>query len=167
MKKLFKALNADVSPSEVAGGFVLGVFLGLSPTFSFHNLLIVILIIILKVNVSAAMFAALLFGLIGYAVDGLSHQLGRYLLMSAPLEGVWSFFYNTPLLALARFHNTVVLGSVVISMLLTVPLYIFGKKFIVYYRKSLKYKVEKLKIYKIVKSSRFYKIYMKVKKFKV
>ncbi len=167
LKKLLKALNADVSPSEVAGGFVLGVFLGLSPTFSLHNLLIVTLIIILKVNISAAIFSALVFGIVGYAFDGLSHQLGRALLMSAPLEGVWSFFYNTPLLALARFHNTVVLGSVVISLILLMPMYIYGKKFVVYYRRDLSHKVEKMKIYKIVKSSKIYKFYMKVQKFKV
>jgi len=163
LKKLFKALNADTSPSEVAGGFILGFVIGLTPTFSLHNLIIFVLLIILKVNISAAVFSAMIFGIIGYAVDGISHYIGRSLLLWDPLEGIWGFLYNTPILALARFHNTVVLGSLVLSLVFVFPLYIYAKKFVLYYRENLKEKVEKTKIVKIIKASRIYKVYRRVK----
>ncbi len=167
LKKLMKILSGDVAPSQIAGGVILGAVIGLTPTFSLHNLLVLFLIIIIKVNISSVIFSALLFGIAGYGVDGLSHRLGRALLLSPSLEALWTYIYNTPLLALARFHNTVVLGSLLISLLIMVPLYLFSKKFVVYYRLHLHKKVEKLKIYKIIKSTKIYKFYARVKKVKL
>ena len=163
LKKLLKALNADAAPSEVAGGVVLGAVIGITPTFSLHNLIILVLLIIVKVNISAAIFSAIVFGIAGYAVDGVSHSIGRYLLFSPPLERLWVFLYNTPLLALARLHNTVVLGSLLVSFIIMLPLFALSKKFVLYYRSNLKQKVDKMKIVKILKASKIYHIYKKVK----
>ena len=54
LSKLFKALRSGDSPGQLAGGFALGMIIGLTPLWSLHNLLVVILIIIIKVNISMA-----------------------------------------------------------------------------------------------------------------
>jgi uncharacterized protein (TIGR03546 family) len=163
ISKLLKALNAGASPSEIAGGVVLGSIIGITPTFSLHNLLILILIIVIKVNVSAAIFSSILFGILGYAIDPLSNIIGEKLLLADNLNGMWTTMYNMPVIPLTRFNNTVVLGSVVISIILVIPLFIFTKKFVIVYRTRVQEKVEKLKVVKILKASKIYKIYARFK----
>lgn len=163
IKKLFKALNADASPSEIAGGVVLGAIIGLTPVFALHNLLVFILIIILRVNISAAVFSTVLFGIIGLGVDPLAHIIGEKLLLAPGLNNLWTALYNMPVAPLTRFNNTVVLGSLIISLILLIPIFIFSKKFVVVYREKLQEKIQKFKIVKLLKASRIYKIYTRFK----
>ncbi|MFW6134246.1 MAG: TIGR03546 family protein [Elusimicrobiota bacterium] len=163
IKKLFKALNAEASPSEIAGGVILGCIIGLTPTFTLHNLIVVFLIIILKVNISAAIFSSILFGILGFAVDPLSHFIGQKLLLFDWLTPFWTALYNMPIIALSKFNNTIVLGSLIISIIIMLPLFKTTKKLVIKYREKLKYRVEKLKIIQILKSSKIYQLYRKVK----
>jgi uncharacterized protein (TIGR03546 family) len=163
LKKLFKALNADASPSEIAGGVILGSVLGLTPVFALHNLLVIVLIIILKVNISAAVFSSIVFSIIGYAADPGAHVIGRALLLSSGLNGLWTLLSGMPVIPLTRFNNTVVLGSLVISLIIMVPLFIFAKKFVVLYREKIQEKIQKLKIVKIMKASKIYNLYQRIK----
>ncbi|MFH1415466.1 MAG: TIGR03546 family protein [Elusimicrobiota bacterium] len=163
IKKLFKALNANASPSEIALGVVLGSVIGLTPVFALHNIFVILLIIILKVNVSAAVFSSLLFSIAGLALDPAAHAIGSRLLLSEGLNAFWTTAYNIPVIPLTRFNNTIVLGSLVISVAAAVPLYLFSVRFVLIYRNSLHQKVEKLKIIKILKASKLYSIYTRFK----
>ena len=58
--KLIKALTSNESPGQIAGGFILGMIIGLTPFWSLHNLVVVLLIILIRVNISMSIFAALL-----------------------------------------------------------------------------------------------------------
>jgi len=161
IKKLLKALNADASPAEIAGGLVLGAFLGLTPALALHNIIVISLIVVLRVNVSAAVFSSILFGIIGFATDPAAHLLGKKLLFTEGLSSLWTALYNMPVVPLTRFNNTVVLGSFIISVIAAIPLYVGGKKFVVIYREKLQERVQKLKIVKLFKASKIYKVYTK------
>lgn len=163
IKKLFKALNADSDPGEIAGGVILGLILGLTPAFALHNLIVIGLIIILKVNISAAVFSSILFGLIGHFIDPLSVVVGEKLLTWGALESFWASLYNMPVVPLAKFNNTVVMGSMVLSLVLMAPVFILAKKFVIIYREKFASKVDKLKIVKLLKASKIYKLYQRVK----
>ena len=163
LKKLFKALNADASPSEIAGGVVLGAVLGLTPVFALHNLLILALVLVIRVNVSAAVFSSILFGIIGYTVDPVSHALGSRLLTAPALSPLWEKLYNVPVVPLSMFNNTVVLGSLVISVLAALPLFFVSAKFVIVYRSKLQAKIEKMKLVKLLKASKIYGIYKRFK----
>ncbi len=163
IKKLLKALNANAAPSEIALGIVLGSIIGLTPSFALHNLIVIILIVILKVNVSAAVFSSMLFAVIGYGMDPIADIIGSKLLLNPGLAGLWTSLYNIPVIPLTRFNNTVVLGSLIISIVMIIPLYIFSIKFVVIYREKLRDKIEKLKIVKLLKASKIYKIYTRYK----
>ncbi|MGM0442526.1 MAG: TIGR03546 family protein [Elusimicrobiota bacterium] len=163
LKKLFKALNADASPGEIAGGVILGMVIGLTPLFTLTNFFIIALIIVLKVNVSGAIFSALIFGIVGYFIDPAAHILGEAVLTAGSLEGLWTVLYNTPVIPLTLFNNTVVMGTLLISLILMIPLYFIVKKLVKSYRKDIQEKVQKLKIVKILKASKLYKIYRRVK----
>ena len=57
LTKLIKILRSEISPNQISWGFVFGMILGLTPIMSLHNLIVVILIIILKVNLATAIFS--------------------------------------------------------------------------------------------------------------
>lgn len=155
-------MNNDSNPSEIAGGAVLGVILGLTPFFALHNLLVIFLLFILKVNGAAAVVTTAIFGLIGYLIDPLSHMIGESILTAGFLEKFWTYLYNIPLIPFARLNNTVILGSLLISIILAPFLFILTRKFVVYYRASLREKVDKLRIMKILKASKIFKLYMRL-----
>ena len=164
IKKIFAILGSSDSPRQVAWGFALGMILGLTPFWSLHNLLIVFLILLFHVNLGSAIFGWFLFSAFAYLLDPLFHSLGYYLLVQAEgLQSLWTFFYNHPVLALLRFNNTVVLGSLLASLVLLVPTRYWMQWFVRYYRKHLQPKVQKIKIVQILKSSKIYTAYQKVK----
>ena len=162
--KLLKALSSGESPRQIADGFILGMILGLTPFWSLHNLVVILLVIILSVNISMAIFSWLIFSAFAYLLDPLFHSLGYWLLVDVTaLRGLWTAMYNIPVVPLTRFNNTVVLGSFVSSLVLLVPIFFVVKRGVVLYREKIHDRVQKLKIVKIVKSSGIYSLYKKIK----
>ena len=157
--KTLKVLGSNASPSQIAGGFVLGVFLGLAPLFCGHNLVVIALLFLLNVNLSATLLAWLLFRFIRLFLDPLTDSLGFSLLNTDALEGFWTFLYNTPPFATSGFNNTIVLGGLVLSLLLAAPLYFGAKRFIPYYREHLQDRVNNWKIIRWLKMSKLYNWY--------
>ncbi len=135
LSKLIKVLRAGPSPAQVAGGFTLGMFLGLMPGFNFYWLLVLMIILLLNVNISAVILGWMVFSLFAYLLDPVAHNLGFLLLVDvAWLKGFWTMLYNLPVFPLSRYNNTVVLGSLIISLLLTTPVYFFARSGIIQYR---------------------------------
>jgi len=161
--KLIKALRSNAAPGQIAGGVVLGMFLGLTPLMALHNMIIVLLLIILNVNLSMAIFGFLLFSGFAYLLDPLFHSIGFYLLADTPLlRGLWTEMYNIPVIAISGFNNTVVMGSFVSAIILSYPLFLFMKWFVVYYRENLETRIQKMKIVQFLKGSKIYGLYTKI-----
>ena len=53
LAKLLKALNAEGSPTQISLGFAAGLIVGLTPLWSLHNVLLVFLVFLLRINLSA------------------------------------------------------------------------------------------------------------------
>lgn len=159
---LFKILRSAASPGQIAGGFILGMIIGLTPLFSLHNLLVLLLIIILNVNIGMAIFSFTLFSLFSFLLDPLFHNFGFYILVEiTSLRSLYIDMYNVPVLALSKFNNTVVMGSFVTSLILLIPMYFFMKRFVVIYREKLDPKIEQLKIVKALKATKLYQLFDK------
>ncbi|MFH1369530.1 MAG: TIGR03546 family protein [Elusimicrobiota bacterium] len=154
LKRIITILQSEISPSQVAWGFALGSIMGLTPFSALHNYFVFVLILMLNVNMSSATLAVIVFSFIGMLMDPLAHKIGYYLLVTnQSLNSTWVSLYNMPVVPFTRFNNTVVLGSLVISLILFLPVYFAAKKFIVYYRAHFKDKVAKWKIMKLFKVS--------------
>lgn len=165
ISKLIKALRSNASPVQLACGFVLGMILGMTPLWNFHNLIIVILIVILNVNISMAVLAFMVFSLFAYLLDPFFHTAGYWLLVDVGwLRPVWEFVSQAPILAYFRLNNTVVLGSLVISLLLTLPVFLFMKWFVVVYRERLEERVKKLRIVQALTGSKLYSWFERIQK---
>ncbi|WP_290878228.1 TIGR03546 family protein [Gracilimonas sp.] len=160
--KLVKALASEASPSQIAGGIILGMIIGLTPFFSFHNLFIITLILILKVNIGMALLAFLVFSGVAFLADPLFHNFGIWLLELESMQQTWTNMYNNEWWALTKFYNTVVIGSFVTALVLCIPAFPLLKYGVVQYRKHIHARIQKWKLVQAFKSTRFYSIYQTV-----
>jgi uncharacterized protein (TIGR03546 family) len=157
-------LREGQTPAQVAGGFALGAILGLSPMMTLQGILVWLIILTLDVNLSAATLSLGVFSLIAYIIDPVFHRLGYFLLVDVTgLKGLWTLLYNAPIAPLTRFNNTVVLGSFVGAVLLFLPIYFGMKKFVVAYRTTIGARIERLKVYQILKRNSLVKWYQRVR----
>jgi uncharacterized protein (TIGR03546 family) len=132
--KVLKALNSNEAPWQISLGIVFGSILGLTPLFSLHNLVVLFLALIINLNISMMIVSCVVFSLIAYALDPLFHQLGFAVLTSQSLEGFWTQFFSCPIFLLAKWNNTIVMGSLISTLVAAVPLFFLFNILVVKYR---------------------------------
>lgn len=162
LAKLLKALASEASPAQIAGGFVLGMIIGLTPFGSFHNLIVLLLILMLRVNIGMAILSFMICSGIAFLADDLFHQTGKWLLEMDGLQGTWTSLYEIEWVAMTRFYNTVVIGSLFTSLIMVLPVFLLVKQGVLQYREKIHARIQKWKIVKVVKGSKFYSIYQSV-----
>jgi len=163
--KLIKILRDGATPAQIAGGFTLGMFLGMMPPFNLYSLVVILLIFLLNVNISASILGWLIFTLFAFFLDPLFHGAGYQLLAQTEwLREFWTVLYNMPVLPLSRYNNTVVLGSFVISILLTAPVFFLSRAGVIQYRKRLDPKIQNLAVVKMMRNNKIYELYQSIKK---
>jgi len=163
LKFIFKfigILNKDASPREIAGGMALGSIAGITPLASLHNLVVLFLVVVIKVNITSAILAVGVFSAVGYLLDPLSNRTGWFLLAGIPaLKPFWTALYNTPVVPWTRFNNTLTLGSLVLSLILFLPLYFLLKWAVVQYRARVMAAVKKWRIVTLFTGSKLFGLY--------
>ena len=151
--KLFKALNANQHPGQIALSFVLGMILGLTPLFFAHTLLTLALIFILRINLSAVIASFIVFSGFAYLLDPVFNQVGLRVLHSPALEPLFTNLYNNGFWRLMHFNNSIVLGSVLVASLLSVPAFFAFLIFVRSYRQRFLVWVEQWALVKWLKRS--------------
>ena len=149
LKQIVVIFQTDISPNQVAWGFALGAILGLVPNM-FMKLVLFIVIMMFRVNISAAFLAWAVYEILSFALDPLFDVVGYQLLTIGSLNAFYTYLYNLPVVPFTKFNNTVVMGSFVVGIILIIPNMIIAKKLLVYYRTHLREKVSKWKIVKIL-----------------
>ena len=162
LAKLLKLLNGEASPNQISMGFALALFVGLTPFFSLHNLIILLLAFVTRINLTAFFLASAAFTLIAYVLDPVSISIGQSLLANPDLQSTWTAIYQSDVWRAFKFNHTLLLGSVLLSVVLFLPVFFASKIIIGLYREKLMAWFEKLKISKLVKASKFYKVYEKL-----
>jgi uncharacterized protein (TIGR03546 family) len=166
IRDFISILREGQTPAQVAGGFALGSILGLSPMLTLQGVLVWLIILILNVNLSATFVALTVFSFFAFFLDPLFHWFGFQILTNInALQGLWTSLYSAPIAPLTRFNNTVVMGSFVCALLLFIPVYLGMKRFVVAYRATVGARVEKLKVYQMMKRSSVVQWYQKVRDF--
>jgi len=162
--KFLKILRAGQTPAQIAGGLALGSIAGLSPHLTLQILVVWLVILVLDVNLSAALLGFVVSGLVAFLADPIFHWVGYYLLVDLQgLRGLWTSLYNAPIAPLTRFNNTVVLGSFVVALCLSPLVYLGMRSFVVAYRSHIFTRIEKMKIYQIVRHNAIVRWYFKVR----
>lgn len=157
--KLLKVMNSESDPAQISLAVCLAMIAGLTPFYSLHNLLVLLLVFLFRVNFSAFLLGFVVFSGAAFLLDPLFHKLGLWVLTLPALEGIWTMLYAQVLWRIERFNNSIVMGSVLLSLLLSIPLFLALNMLIRKYRQHILERLRKLKIVKILKASKFYEIY--------
>jgi uncharacterized protein (TIGR03546 family) len=159
IQSIIRTLHSEGTPGQVALGIALGSALGLTPLLNVHNLVILSCIVLLNVSFGGGMLGWALFVPVGFILDPLFHAVGLRLLQSPALREMWTAWYNTPWLPFTNFNNTVVLGSVVGWIVLTVPIFFGARWGVARYRATIGERVRQSKVYKAITASQVYNWY--------
>jgi len=157
LARFLKLLGSETAPGQIALGVALALVAGLTPLASVHNLIVLFLLLVLRANLSAFLVAWAVFSGVAYLADPAFHALGLWLLTLPALEGFWTFLYNVPGMRLTRFHHTIVLGSLVVSFGLVVPVHLLSVAAVRRYREQVLARVRALKVTQMLKANRLYR----------
>ena len=161
--KLLKLLNKGASPNQLAAAFALGFLLGLIPGWPLQAFFLIVMILLLNINLSMALFACAIGAMVAFVFDPVFHATGLWLLEDASgLQGMWTTLYNHPIAILTRFNNTVMMGAMTMGLILLLPLFFLSRWFVIEYRERLMAHLNQLKVIQLIKGSRLYALYQQV-----
>ena len=151
ISKLIKAFNSDIAPEQISLAIAFAMVVGFTPLWSLHNLLVLLLVMILRVNGAAFTAGIALFSLLGYVLDPLFHLLGYFVLQLEALNGLWVIMYNSTLWRIENFNNTIVMGSLLFAIVFFVPTYLGSMWIINKYRDHIMAWIDKFKLSRVMK----------------
>ena len=161
----FKLLNSEKGTHQIAWGVALGFVLGMTPSFSLQTILVFLLLIVFRVQFGAALGAAFFFKFIAFALDPVFHSVGSAVLTTESLKGLFTQLYNMPIVPWTRFYNSIVMGSGVVSFVLT-PVVFFVTLYIVEkYRETIYRRFKETRFFKFLKTTTLYNWYVKYDEF--
>ncbi|MFZ3230429.1 MAG: TIGR03546 family protein [Pseudobdellovibrio sp.] len=158
---LIRLLHSDTGQNQIATGLAFGVFLGFAPFVSIQTLLVFFIVFIFRVQLGAAFLSAFFFKFVAFLLDPVADSLGRWALENPSFRDIWSTMYNTPILPMTRFNNSIIMGSFIISLILCPVLFFVFQKLILQYRTQIVHKIEGTKAWKAFKATKFYDWYAK------
>jgi len=159
IQSIIKTLHSAGTPGQVAAGMALGSALGLTPLMQVHNLVVISLLILLNVSFGGGMLGWALFVPVGFLLDPIFDRLGLALLTAPSLRPFWADLTNTPILPYTNFNNTVVLGSFVAWLILSIPIFFAARYGVTRYRATVGERVRQSRFYKAVTASQVYNWY--------
>lgn len=157
--KLLKVLNSEDNPAQVALALVFALIMGLTPLMSPHNFLILLLVLVLRVNLSFFLLSFVFFSGLAYLLDPLSVGLGERILQAESLKALWTALYQSSFWRFMAYNNTLVMGSLCLSLILALPLYWAVIWAITNYREKLRAKMAQTRLMLFVKSTRLFSLY--------
>lgn len=149
--KVLKALNSNEAPWQISLGLLVGALLGFTPLFSLHNLVVLFLALLINLNVSIMLVAWAVCSVIAYAIDPLFHQVGLALLTAPGLKDFWIQFFSCPVFLLGNLNNTLVMGSLISTLVISVPLFFILNVLVVKYRGAYNALIGKFPLLKFLK----------------
>ena len=162
---LLKLLNSETGTNQISAGVAAGFILGMTPSFSLQTILIILCIFTFRIQIGAALLSAALFAFPAYLLDNVFHSVGSSALQIKSLIPLYTQLYNMPIVPFTRFNNSVVMGSGLVSIALAPIVYLLARVLIIKYRKSVVERIKNTKIWKALKATSFYKLYLKYSEF--
>ena len=159
LQQLIRALNSDGTPGQVGMGMAIGLAFGLTPLASMHNLVILAIAMLTTVSFPGVMLGWAIATPLGFALDPVFDRVGMALLMNDSLAPFFTWVVNTPVVALSKLNNSIVLGSLVVWFLAIVPAYFLFRFLVARYRVHVFAHIQKWRIVQVLKTSKLYNVY--------
>jgi uncharacterized protein (TIGR03546 family) len=163
--KTLKVLNSETDPGQISLAFCLAMVMALTPLFSAHNLLVLLAALVLRVNLSTFSVVWIVLSAVAYALDPLFHKIGLAVLTAEGLKSMWTGLYNTAWFRPAHLNNTIVMGSLLVSLAAFIPVFIIIKILVRNYREHLLAWVNRTRVMKFFKASKLYEVYQTISGF--
>ncbi len=120
---LYKTLNSDQLPWQIALGFTLGALAGLLP-LGLGTVAVFVLIILINMHFGSALFAFGLFRLLSWALQGvLIRPLGAWAVEVAPHQPLIAAA-QAPILSWLRLDYHDVAGAIALWVVIAIPLFV-------------------------------------------
>lgn len=152
--KVLRVLASEDSPMQISLAVALAMVMGLTPLFSLHNLLVLIILLSFRINLAAFLLAWAFFSGLAYLLDPLFHSLGMTILQHAAMQDIWTEMYNSAFWRLTNFNNTIVMGSFVTAILAFIPMLLILNFLIRRYRSHVLVFLKKSKLVTWMQSSK-------------
>ncbi len=124
----------EESAAVLAASLTIGMIAGFVPKDNLLAIILGVLILALRFNLTMATASAAVFSGVAAMFDPVAEALGRAILTHHSLTTYWAWLYEVPLLPWTRFNNTIVMGSLLLGLALATPMYLASRHIIVHYR---------------------------------
>ena len=148
--KLFKAINSNSHPGEIAHAVCCGMILGFLPKDNALWYVITVFCLFLRIHKGAFVIFTFLFSLLAPLLDPLFDTIGYWFLTLDFFRPPFSFLLDLPFVGFTKFNNTIVAGSILSSIVLYIPVYWLTRLFIKEWRTFLLPIVRKTKLVKML-----------------
>ncbi len=137
VKKILKILKSNLSPNQIAFGFVLGIFAGLPP-MGLHVIIPSTLALFVRCSFRSFLISMGLFKLLSLAVAPGAFAVGKWCLDSSRgLDAFWRWLFHLPILAPIGYTRYLLFGSLVIALGIAIPVFFLVRFVAIRYRASL------------------------------
>lgn len=160
--KFLKVLKEGATPAQIALGFALGWAIGLIPGWPAQAWVLMLVLLVLRANLSMALAGVALAAGLGWLLDPLLDGLGGAILTTDALRGVFTALYNSPPWGLTRFNNTVVMGGTVASAASAILLFPLLIRAVHWYRERLLQRIARLKVVQMLMGTRIVAFYQRL-----
>lgn len=167
LHKIVSLLHSETAPSQLAGGAAFGMIVGLTPLMSLHNLVIFLIVCLFRVNFSMFFLNLGIFSVLAFALDPVFDRLGYWILadwtwarsffVDITSGAIWPFF---------RFNNTIVMGSLALSLIMFIPFMILLMYLIRLYRRTWREKLRNAPWVIALRATPIYNLYTKYQAFR-
>ncbi|MGP1523610.1 MAG: TIGR03546 family protein [Treponema sp.] len=135
--KLFKALNTNSHPGEIAHAASIGILLGLVPKNNALWYILFVFFLFVRIHKGCLFLSILLGTLLAPLFDPLFDRLGYTVLTFEALKPAYGNLLEIPFVAFTEFNNTIVAGSLTVSLILYIPVYILARFLVFIWRKFI------------------------------
>jgi uncharacterized protein (TIGR03546 family) len=160
-----KLLNSETGQHSLAAGIACGFILGMAPVLSLQSLFVFVCLFVFRVQIGAALISGFFFAFIAWVLDPVFHSLGSSILETGGLQSLFTTLYNMPLVPLTRFNNSIVMGSLVLTIALSPAIYILSLVLIAKYRATVVARFKQTRFWKVVQATALFKWYYTYDKF--
>ena len=161
-QQMFKSLNANRAPGELAHAFALGMLLAFVPKGNLLWIFLFILTFFLRINRGTLFLSIILGSIFIPLVDPFFDTTGYAILTHPALTPTFAKWLDTPFVAFTRFNNTIVMGGLAWGIILYIPFYILARIFIRLWRNTLCAYFKRSKVYQFLMKVPFIKLILKI-----
>ena len=144
--RFFKALNSNSHPGEIAHAVCLGMILGFMPKSNALWYILTVFFLFVRINKGSFILFTFLFSLLAPVLDNLFDTIGWWFLNIDKFKMFFAWLLEIPFVGFTRFNNTIVMGSLLASLALYIPVYILVRIFLKYWRAFIAPAVRKTKL---------------------